>query len=229
VCEGFSNFQIVPAPVAVITFVGLGFSEVVAVSAFLFLAARRRRRLAKLILAGAIAAAVLYLFALLGLSIVSHEQVAARGEEKYFCEVDCHLAYSVVGVENRRTLAGQVPRGLYRLVTVRVRFDEETIARWRPHDMSLTPNSRLVRVIDASGKTYPIDARGQNALVSSLGPQVPLTRPLNPGESYETRLVFDLPANVLNPRLLITESFWPTLLLLGHENSFFHGKTSWAL
>ena len=26
------------------------------------------------------------------------------GEEKHFCEVDCHLAYSVVGVQKTRTL-----------------------------------------------------------------------------------------------------------------------------
>jgi len=52
---------------------------------------------------------------------------------------------------------------------------------------------------------------------------------LKPGESYVTRLVFDVPSNATSPRLLITESDWVTRLLLGHENSFLHSKTFLAL
>jgi hypothetical protein len=44
-----------------------------------------------------------------------------------------------------------------------------------------------------------------------------------------TKLVFDLPPNASAPRLLITSGDWPTHLLLGHENSFLHAKTSFAL
>src|SRR6266849_4116191 len=39
--------------------------------------------------------------------------------------------------------------GLYRIVTLRVRFDPETTSLRRPKDMSLTPNPRFVRVVDA--------------------------------------------------------------------------------
>ncbi len=44
-----------------------------------------------------------------------------------------------------------------------------------------------------------------------------------------TRLVFDLPEKARDPRLLITESDWITRLLIGHENSPLHGKTSFRL
>src|ERR1700752_977437 len=41
---------------------------------------------------------------LLGFSLFSRERTLARGEEKYFCELDCHLAYSVQNIERVRTI-----------------------------------------------------------------------------------------------------------------------------
>jgi hypothetical protein len=114
-------------------------------------------------------------------------------------------------------------------VTLRVRFDEETISSHRPREVSLTPNPRRVRVVDRSGGSYPVDPAGQRALEAAAGPQVALTQPLKPGESYVTPLVFDLPVNAPNPRLLITESHWVTHLLIGHENSFLHRKVFLAV
>src|SRR5438309_2298154 len=82
------------------------------------------------------------------------------------------------------------------------------------------------RVVDGSGRIYRPDLVGQRALESIEGPGVPLTRALVPGESYLTRLVFDLPETVEDPRLLVTESDWITRALIGHENSPLHRKTS---
>lgn len=36
---------------------------------------------------------------------------SARGGEKYFCEKDCHLAYSVVGVRGAKSLGGATAGG----------------------------------------------------------------------------------------------------------------------
>jgi hypothetical protein len=52
-----------------------------------------------------------------------------------------------------------------------------------------------------------------------------MTIPLRPGESYSTTLVFDLPADISNPTLLIREGEFVTHLVIGHENSFLHKKT----
>ena len=73
------------------------------------------------------------------------------------------------------------------------------------------------------------DPAGQHALEATSGPSIPLTRSLQPGESYTTRLVFDLPEKAPDPRLVITESDWITRALIGHENSLLHRKTSFRL
>jgi hypothetical protein len=55
---------------------------------------RGKLTLAGLILLGG------YGTALLAASAISREWSLPPGEEKYFCEIDCHLAYSVAGVEH---------------------------------------------------------------------------------------------------------------------------------
>jgi hypothetical protein len=228
----FFNFQ-GNAVAAVLAFLGFGLVEGVAGLAAIVLFARGKRRSSAGVLAGAAGLAALYTLALLLFSLTSREQVAALGEEKYFCEVDCHLAYSVTDVRESKTLgsdAGRaVARGRYSVVELRVRFDEKTIGRLRPEDRSLTPNPRAVAVVDAAGDAYVPDLTGQHALESVEGPTIPLTRPLLPGESYVTRLVFDLPEPIREPRLLLTESDWVTRLLIGHENSPLHAKTTFRL
>jgi hypothetical protein len=228
----YFNFQ-GNAVLGVLAFLGFGFAEFLAVVTALVLFARRKRRAARRVLIGALAAAGLYVAVLLSFSLASREQLAKRAEEKYFCEVDCHLAYSVVDVRESKSLgtgsSRAMARGLYRIASLRVRFDPETTSSHRPKDMSLTPNPRSVRVVDASGTIYRPDPTGQRALESVEGAAVPLTRALVPGESYVTRLVFDLPEKARDPRLLITESDWITRALIGHENSPFHGKTSFRL
>ena len=96
-------------------------------------------------------------------------------------------------------------------------------------DMALTPNPRFVRVVAGCGASHRPDPAGQRALESVEGPSIPLTRSLQPGESYTTRLVFDLPEKARDLRLLITESDWITRALIGHENSPLHPKTTFRL
>jgi len=228
----FFNFQ-GNAVLGVLAFLGFGFAEFLAVVTAVVLLARRSRGAARRVLVGAVVGAGLYAAALLAFSLTSRDQVAERGEEKYFCEVDCHLAYSVVDVRESKSLGSASSRatahGLYRIVTLKVRFDPETTSVHRPQDMSLTPNPRSVRVVDASGAIYRPDSAGQRALETVEGTSIPLTRSLQPGESYRTRLVFDLPEKAPDSRLIITESDWITRLVIGHENSPFHGKTSFRL
>jgi hypothetical protein len=117
-------------------------------------------------------------------------------------------------------------RGAFRVVTLHVRFDERTISPTRPREAPLTPNPRRAYVEDAAGNCYQVSAEGQAALEAAGERITPLTEPLRPGESYTTQLVFDLPGGVDRPRLFVTEAEWLSRLLIGHENSFFHGKAS---
>jgi hypothetical protein len=224
-----TNFQSIPAPLSMFSFVGTGALEIALWTIATALVAMRRRRPVSLAAAGGMAVAIAYFAALVGLSIRSRERILERGTEKYFCEIDCHVAYSVVGVETRTSLGGRSARGSYRIVTLRIRFDERTTAPGRPREAPLTQELRFVRLVDGCGRNYPRDAAGEAALARMTGPQTPLTASLRPGESYETRIVFDIPVDVRDPRLVVTGVAWMTPFLLGYEGSLLHARTTFRL
>lgn len=173
-----------------------------------------------------------YFGLMLAFSLKSQEKVLARGEEKHFCEIDCHLAYSVTDLRQAKTI-GNPPNqatagGTFYIVTVRTRFDENTIGAHRG-DGLLYPNPRELTVFDEQGRKYNQSAEGQRALELAGGGGTPLLTPLRPGETYTTALVFDVPAEVKNPTLLINEEMLPTRFIVGHENSFWHGRTKFSL
>jgi hypothetical protein len=173
-----------------------------------------------------------YFGLLLVVSFMSHENVLGPGEQKYFCEVDCHEAYSVTGVRTAKTLGlaskPTAAQGVFFVVTVKVWFDERTISTHRGY-APLTPNPHVAAVVDDAGRQYPVSPHGQEALEALQGKSIPFTRPLRPGESYETALVFDLPTAVKNPCLYITTPELVTRFLIGHENSFLHKKVLFQL
>lgn len=221
------------AAVGVLAFLGTAFVLGVAAIIILHALKTRKRMRARTVSLAAVSFIGLYLTLLLIFSFVSREKVLAFGEEKYFCEIDCHLAYSVTNIRKAKRL-GNPPReataqGVFYILTIRTRFDENTITPTRG-DQPLTPNSRVVTVLDQGGNSYDTSPAGQRAIEAS--PETagtPLTTPLRPGESYTTNLVFDLPDDVKNPTLLMREGFFPTHFIIGHENSFWHKKTKFHL
>jgi hypothetical protein len=155
---------------------------------------------------------VLYVALLIGFSAASHATTLARGQEKYFCEFDCHLAYSIVDAKAQ-------PDGHY-VITLRTRFDEKTTSPNRPKDAPLMPSPREVRLIDATGHEY----------APSATEGTPLLTPLKPADSYTTQLEFAIPKDAMGLRLLInTTPGWPDHLVIGDENSWLHKKTYLAL
>jgi hypothetical protein len=161
-----------------------------------------------------------YASVVLGASVVSREQTLGGDQEKYFCEIDCHLAYSVAGMERGAPPSGaaeSAAHGTLYTVAVRTRFDEHTIS---PHcgDSPLTPPPRVIAIVDDQGRIYPALEEGQ---------QASLTRPLRPGESHITKLNFGLPSDARGLRLLITSSTepgWLGRVIIGDEDSIFHNK-----
>jgi hypothetical protein len=165
-------------------------------------------------------------------SFASNEKVLARGEEKHFCEIDCHLAYSVTRVQDTK-IVGEAPNqvtatGMFRVLTIKTRFDETTIGRNRG-DRLLYPNSRVVTISDENGTQYFPSAVAQAVLEQTHAAGTAMTVPLRPGETYSTTLVFDLPAGIKNPTLLIREGESLTHFVIGHENSFLHKKTRFQI
>jgi hypothetical protein len=194
------------SPLSILAFVALVLGSGVGAVLFAFSLVLKRPDVAKLIARLALGGVGAYLALLLLLALTSHDRVLGPNEEKHICEVDCHLAYSVVDVKTQ---------GTRYVVTVKVRFDETTIASHRGM-APLTPNSRYVAILDSQGRRYeaPSDA---------------LARQLVPGQSYTTDLVFDVPADAHDLRLILASGDPETRVLIGHENSFFHGKTTFRV
>lgn len=201
-----------PAPFAVLGFVAACVGLFLALSAVLIFWFARKPRFARITAIAIGTGAVAYWALLLTFSAVSHETDLTRGQEKYFCEIDCHLAYSVVEVNNH-------PDGHY-IIKLRTRFDETTTSPNRPKDAPLTPSPREVRLVDSTGHEY--------APVATAG--TPLLTPLKPADSYITHLEFELPQGATGLRLLInTAPLWPDRVVIGDENSILHKKTYFAL
>lgn len=221
-----------PAPLGVIGFLGACFVLVVLGLVAMHALVVRRYGRARVSLALLACVTALYFGVVLVFSFASGERVLARGEEKHFCEIDCHLAYSVVGVRRAKRLgegSEQVSAsGEFIVVTLKTRFDETTISP-RRGDSELYPNPRSITVYDADGHSYAPSEDGARALAAERTGGMPLETPLRPGESYTTELVFDLPTDARDVRLLVNESDLPTRFIIGHENSPLHKKTEFKL
>ena len=198
-----------PAALQVVTFLGsaalAGMLTLVTVYGFV-----RRKEWAKKTLVVLGCAAGIYFMLLFGFSLGSREITLARGEEKYFCEIDCHLAYSVAD-------AKWIQDGEHRSlsVTLKTRFDPSTTSLHRPKDVPLTPSPREVALIDAAGHEY--------RAIASQGAS--LQQSLVPGEVYTTTFEFRVPQEASGLRLLITAPEGPVALLIGNEMSLGHKKT----
>ncbi|HXJ03820.1 MAG TPA: hypothetical protein VNH65_01890 [Candidatus Acidoferrum sp.] len=215
------------APFVVLLFLGALFVTGVSILVLLYGSVRRSKLIAKIGAAGTLIILAGYGLLLCGVSLASSEKVLPVGGWKYFCEIDCHIGYSVSDVETTAALGPEMQpvsaQGRFVIVRVKVWFDEQTISPTRG-DGLLTPNPRRVVLVDASGRTYTRSSVGEAALARVKGEEMTLRRPLRPGQSFEKDLVFDVPKHTSGLRLLITEDDPETRLIIGHENSLLHKK-----
>src|SRR5436190_20744276 len=210
------------APVGALTLLGTAFLLFLSLLVLIQSLIVRKYGRSKIVLVALLMIAGAYLVAMLIFSIASRESVLARGQEKHFCELDCHLAYSILNATQAKTF-GNAPnqvtaQGQFTIITVKTRFDETTIAPQRGNGL-LHPNGRALTLIDESGNRY--------STASESG--TPFTSPLRPGESYTTEVAFDLPVNTKATTLLINENGWETHFVIGHENSLLHKKTRFQI
>jgi len=215
------------APIVVLFFLGTLALIALSVLVLFYGAVRRSAFFARLGAFAVFTVAAGYLLLLCGVSFASSEEVLPMGSWKYFCEIDCHLAYSVasvgtttaLGPETRQTSA----KGKFVIVRVKTWFDERTISPHRGNGR-LTPNRRKVTLVDDTGQSFAPSPEGESVFARVAGASTPLTQPLRPDESYITDLVFDVPKDARGLRLLITEDDPETCLVIGHENSLLHKK-----
>jgi hypothetical protein len=216
------------APLVVLLFLGTALAALLAAAALAYGAARKQTVVLRWAVIGAAALVGGYATLLFGASLASRDRVLGSGEKKYFCEIDCHLGYSVERVAKSRTLGappgGTSAAGTFYIVSLKTWFDESTISPHRPKDATLYPNPRQVYVVDAAGHRYEPSPAGQRAIEVMGWASTPLSRPLIPGESYVTELVFDLPSNIREPRLYVGAADPVCSFLIGHEESPLHRK-----
>jgi hypothetical protein len=220
------------APFVVLSFLGTCFLVAVGLLCIVVSAMCRWSIVFKSALAGTAGMIMLYSGALLLFSWTSQDLLLAPGQLKYFCEIDCHLAYSVEDVKTVDSLGTApeqiIPQGRFLIAKLKMWFDERTISPHRGNGL-LTPNPRWVAVVDEYGRTYEPSTAGARVLRETSHPVIPLTQALRPGESVITYLVFDLPKEIKNPRLLVTDNDPITHFLINHEESFFHKKIFFQL
>jgi hypothetical protein len=201
----------------------LAATAILAVLGLLALAARRpaRARVCALVW-GAIA--VPYAATLLVASLVSRERVLGQGEEKFFCDVDCDLAYSVTDVRTSQVVGdssgGVRAHGAFVIVSLRCRSDAARV--------TMSPHPRA-RILDRDGHAYGVSIRGQAALEAARGSHDDLEQKLAPGESATHELVFDLPLDARDPKLFVTDGDAIGRFIINDESSPLHRKTLFSL
>lgn len=198
-----------PASLSALAFVATALLLLLCAALAIGFALYRRRKATRTALAAAGILAVSYAAALLLFS-ASLRVIVPRGQEKYFCEFDCHIAYSVTATHFEPTQdgAGRL------IVDLQTRFDPTTIGPNRGNG-PLRPGNRDIELLLDNGHQY-------RAYIAK-GPA--LTTPLRPGDSYRTTLVFDLPANPQHALLwLHSPASAPESLMIGNEVSPGHRK-----
>jgi len=220
------------APVVVLLFLGTALITAVSFLVLFYGAVRRSSFFRRLGASAVFTMVIGYLIVLGGISFASTEKVLPPGGWKYFCEIDCHIAYSVVGAQTAEALGPEMQqtaaRGEFIIVRLKTWFDERTISAGRGNG-PLTPNPRKVVLVDDTGRRFELSAEGQAAFARLGNRSTPLSAALRPGESYATDLVFEVPKEARNVRLLLTEDDAETRLVIGHENSLWHKKIYFGL
>lgn len=214
------------AHLAALCFLGtLGLTALLAIAAVV-LFFRRRAWVPHTLLAMVVLLAG-YAVVLGAFSRASYDRTVKRGDEKFFCDLDCHIAYSVQKVERAKAIGGAISQGEFVVVTLRSHFDERTIAPWRGNG-ALRPDPPVLELVDGSGRHFPTSLPGQRAWEKANTSSHSLSDPLRPGESYETTWVFEVPADSQSVRMYAGWHGFPEYLLIGDEASPGHRKTYFA-
>jgi hypothetical protein len=186
----------------------------------------KKRWLTKFTLGGVAVWLVFYTVMLLGFSLARTEEVLASGEAKEYCGfyLDCHMHTAVTGVRAAKTIGDKQANGQFYIVDVKV-FSDAKNPNIALH--LITPKALVV--LPDGGKIE----RDMNAEAKLPTAGVVLDADIHNNETIEKEIVFDVPANAANPKLLITEGYGidKTVehLLVGDEDSLFHAQTFFVL
>ncbi len=182
------------------------------VTAVVALALRRWKLALRLALAMVLAWAA-YLGVGTVVAIRAPQHIMALGEERCFDE----MCFAVMGYN--RTPSSNAGKSFY-LVDVRITN--------RSRGRAQRENGRKGVLIDRSGRIYEVSRDGMEAMSVAGAPPYPgLDAEVEPGQSLETKLVFELPTDVDYPGFALASDLAvnPARIVIGDEEHFLHWPT----
>jgi hypothetical protein len=207
------------------TILAFGAGIVVIAIALLTRRCRRAGQMSLLLLGWA----AVYAGILLEVSFTSQPRYLGLDQERCFDE----MCYSVTSVKITPSLTGGFglkiqAKGNFYVLTVQLRNAGRGAAQ--------KPSYPVLMVVDAQGRQYPhflSEAQIINwgSPTSLPGVAAPLWGEKIPaGESASETVAFDLPADIRQPGLAVTEGIGPlSAIIIGDEGSLFHAKTEFLL
>ncbi len=115
--------------------------------------------------------------------------------------------------EKAEKIDTQIPNGQFFILTIKMTNKARGIAQ--------KPSDPRIHIIDDKGNIWGTSTIGQNALEKLQGQQISLDQKLELHQSLETKLVFDVPKNAINLRVLIEEGPFITKLVLQSDKPVF--------
>jgi hypothetical protein len=179
--------------------------------ATLLLYRRARRRPAQLVARAILACICIYAAILTALSLTSRTRQLALGTDKCFDD----WCASVTGA---RSLPNTNSTTASKLVAVTLHVSN------RARGAAFRPSQPRVRLTLTTGSVAP-SASAQREFESHAGPQQDLAKRLLAGESFDSTLIFEVPAETRSASVVLLEGpAVVTWVVAGDENSFFHKK-----
>ncbi|MEP7214559.1 MAG: DUF4352 domain-containing protein [Acidobacteriota bacterium] len=179
--------------------------------------------LKKFVIGGVAVWVTFYVVMLLGASLRSTEKTLSFNEAKEYCGfyLDCHMLTAVTGVQRAKTIGDRTAKGEFYIVKVKVFSDAKRA--------TLGLITVDAKVLDDQKRSYERDLAAE----VNLGEQPLFEKQISPTESFEKEIVFDLPADVQNPRLDLREGYGIDhaieAILIGDEDSIFHKRNYFKL
>lgn len=153
-----------------------------------------------------------YAVILVGTSLSSKTRQLALGTDKCFDD----WCASVIG---SRILSKTNVAAGNELVAITLRISN------RARQAAFRPSQPRVMLMLPDGDTLASSEVAQREFEKQVGPQDDLAKRLLAGESFQTTLVFEIPASTRQASVVVLEGpVVITRFLVGDENSFFHKK-----
>jgi hypothetical protein len=179
----------------------------------LFAIVTRRWALLKRLGLGVLIYASLYSLLLIGVALLSPQQVLAMHQLRCFDD----WCASVERVERQSAVGEVKAQGTFYLVTIQVTS--------RAKRVSQREQIAAIYLLDGHRIRYDLSAEGQQALDAAGRGGKPLDSLVEAGGTFTYTAVFDLPSTATQPGLVINHDAFPGVIIIADDQSFLHKPT----